>query len=104
MSDLDKVLQEIHHKVANIVLEKVSAQKKKMEVFLGEDGEYYEKDTGELESAASKEDLMLALALLKQNEIKAELKQDSTMGKLRQALKHKKQKSLPKVSEDDYDN
>lgn len=103
MANLDEVLQEIHYKVANIVLEKVSAQKKKMEVFLGEDGEYYERDTGELESAATEKDLLLALALLKQNEIKAELKQESTMGKLRQALKHKKQRSLPKAK-DDYDN
>lgn len=104
MADLDKVLQEIHHKVASIVLEKVSAQKKKMEVFVGTDGEYYERDTGELESAASEKDLMIALALLKQNEIKAEIQQDSTMGKLRAALKQKRQKSLPKVNEDDYNN
>jgi hypothetical protein len=104
MADLDKVLQEIHLRVCNIVLEKVSVQKKKMEVILGKDGEYYERDTGELEPAATKEDLLLALALLKQNEIKAEVSQDSTMGKLRAALKQKRQKSLPKVNEDDYNN
>jgi len=99
--DLAKKLQRMHEAVTDIVLDKLEARKAVYETIIDDEGNAVSIKTDKTESAASRDDLMMAMALLKQNEIKAELKQQGTFGKLRDKLENRKRKRLPRPEEDE---
>ena len=97
--DLDKIGQEINAELGLLHLARVRRKKKVYETVVSESGELVEVDTGEVESAVTEREIMMMEAYLKRNEIKAEIKQESQLGKLRKMLNSKK--SMPRIEHDE---
>lgn len=98
MRDLSELLQELHAVMVENLLEEAKREEEEYEKVVNESGEVVYSPTGKMRWAMSRDDKMLALKLLQQNEIKAEVKQESAMGKLRERLKGK---SMPRIEKDD---
>ena len=99
LKTLDIIGQEINGKLGELHLERICRQRKVYETVVDDDGAIVEVDTGLTESAATEKDIMLMEVWLKRNEIKAEIKQQSQLGKLRKMLNNKK--VMPRIEHDE---